>query len=511
MGPEIGPTRQAMRPLRAILLTLAAAGLLSLAFLPLGVSVLAWVALAPWLAACASVGLLVAFRLGMLFAVVGSLGLIYWCPGALADFFSVPAAWAWAGVVTASLLAVAVYWAPFAVWVAWAAARGRINPWLIAGGWAFCEYARNHGLFPWALLAYSQPPGSALLQGADLAGPYGIGALMAAVSAVVAGLFAPRLRPRRFGVHALAVALLVFSAWLYGEWRLGQRFGNAEELEVALVQPHFDRHQRWLPEYRIANFQHSLELSRRAAESEPDIILWPEFAVEGTLPASSALVTQLQRHSKQMTGDLVVGAPYGERGDALREGYNSAFLFRDGALLDRYDKQMLVPFTERNILPAFVDDTPDNYQAGTSPEPLALRSARLGATVCWDGMHPELIRELVDKGADVLANLSRDEWLGSSTAARQQLDAVALRAVESRRWLVRPTAGGYTALVDPHGRVVELGNYGEPDVVFGTLQASHVRTPYHRFGDWLPWLGGLLAIVWPLVPSRRLHTQPAGI
>ena len=202
MGPETGPAGKGMRPVSAVLLTLMAAALLALAFLPLGVSALAWVALAPWLAACASVGRLVAFRLGILFAVVGSLGLIYWCPAALADFFSVPAAWAWAGVITASLLAVAVYWAPFAVWVSWAAGRGRVNPWLIAGGWAFCEYARNHGLFPWALLAYSQPPGSALLQGADLAGPYGIGALMAAVSAVVAGLFTTRLRPHRFGIEA---------------------------------------------------------------------------------------------------------------------------------------------------------------------------------------------------------------------------------------------------------------------------------------------------------------------
>ena len=76
MGPEIGPAGKAMRPMSAVLLTLTTAGLLSLAFLPLGVSALAWVALAPWLAACASVGLLVAFRLGILFAVVGSLGLI---------------------------------------------------------------------------------------------------------------------------------------------------------------------------------------------------------------------------------------------------------------------------------------------------------------------------------------------------------------------------------------------------------------------------------------------------
>ena len=480
-----------------------AAGLLGLAFLPLGTSALAWIALAPWLVACASVGRLLAFRLGIIFAVVGSLGLIYWCPGALSDFFGIGVGWAWAGVITASLLAVALYWAPFALWVSWAAARGRLNPWLIAGGWAFCEYARNHGLFPWALLAYSQPSGSALLQIADLAGPYGIGALMAAVSAVVAGLLTPRLRPRRFGLHVSGVAFVIFGAWLYGEWRLGQDFTDNTELKVALVQPHFDRHQRWLPQYRVTNFQNALALSKRAAKSQPDLILWPEFSVEGSLPVSSALMTLLQLHSKAIAGDLVIGAPYADREESPSEGYNSAFLFRDGTLRDRYDKQKLVPFTERNILPAFIDDTPDNYQAGTNPQPLELKRAQLGATVCWDAMHPELIRELVAQGATVLANLSRDEWLGSAVPARQQLDSVALRAIESRRWLARPTAGGFTALVDPYGKIVEIGQYGESDIVLGTLAPSHVFTVYHRYGDWLPWVGGLFALAWPLLPVRR--------
>ena len=179
-------------------------------------------------------------------------------------------------------------------------------------------------------------------------------------------------------------------------------------------------------------------------------------------------------------------------------------MFRDGTLRDRYDKQKLVPFTERNILPAFIDDTPDNYQAGTNPRnPWNSSAHNLGTTVCWDAMHPELIRELVAQGATVLANLSRDEWLGSAVPARQQLDSVALRAIESRRWLARPTAGGFTALVDPYGKIVEIGQYGESDIVLGTLAPSHVFTVYHRYGDWLPWVGGLFALAWPLLPVRR--------
>src|SRR5947207_3038892 len=86
------------------------------------------------------------------------------------------------------------------------------------------------------LAGYSQVHFAPLVQIADATGPYGPGMLVAAVNAVIAGVFAARLRgPRPLRSVAGVVAVLAF-ALVYGEWRLAQHFGDGEAVHVAVVQ-----------------------------------------------------------------------------------------------------------------------------------------------------------------------------------------------------------------------------------------------------------------------------------
>jgi apolipoprotein N-acyltransferase len=63
-----------------------------------------------------------------------------------------------------------------------------------------------------------------------------------------------------------------------------------------------------------------------------------------------------------------------------------------------------------------------------------------------------------------------------------------VRAVESRRWMLRDTNNGFTVSVDPYGRIVSR----LPTDIRGELEAPYDFrsdiTPYVRFGDWLCWL-----------------------
>jgi apolipoprotein N-acyltransferase len=64
-----------------------------------------------------------------------------------------------------------------------------------------------------------------------------------------------------------------------------------------------------------------------------------------------------------------------------------------------------------------------------------------------------------------------------------------VRAVENRRWLLRPTNNGHTVSIDPYGSVLAR----LPQDVRGVLRAPYdfrtQRTVYTRCGDWLVWLG----------------------
>src|SRR5262249_57178322 len=95
-------------------------------------------------------------------------------------------------------------------------------PVLLAGGWLVCEFARAHdGLSsPWAMAAYSQLGWTRMIQIADLAGPYGIGMLIAGVNACVAAWLMPELRGRHPWPAPTAIVAAAAAARPVGQWRL---------------------------------------------------------------------------------------------------------------------------------------------------------------------------------------------------------------------------------------------------------------------------------------------------
>jgi apolipoprotein N-acyltransferase len=74
--------------------------------------------------------------------------------------------------------------------------------------------------------------------------------------------------------------------------------------------------------------------------------------------------------------------------------------------------------------------------------------------------------------------------------------------VENRRWLLRDTNDGITVSVDPYGRIMAR----LPAHIRGELDAPYAfrsdLTLYTRWGDWLPWLCVLAALVLVLIHAR---------
>jgi apolipoprotein N-acyltransferase len=126
--------------------------------------------------------------------------------------------------------------------------------------------------------------------------------------------------------------------------------------------------------------------------------------------------------------------------------------------------------------------------------------------VCLEDILPGFVRRVVREGSPhLLVNLTNDAWFGDTHAPWIHLALAKLRAVEQRRYLVRATNTGVSAVIDPLGRVIAQSGSFTRETLDAEVAMLEGTTPYQILGDW-PGLVGTLVLAW-LTLSRRRATS----
>jgi len=445
----------------------------------------------------------------LVFGIQLSAAVYWWLPGMLVRFFHLPFITAWAaGVLGAFFLATP--YAAFGGWVAHLSRHGKIMPFSIAAGWVLAEFASGRWLIPnrLGLLAHSQI-GSGTSQIVDLVGQYGLGFLIVAVNAVVLMILKDRSWKSLVQPTTLVVTAGLVGTILYGGRQREGGYGDGGVVRVAVLQGGVQLEFDQRPDQRFENFEHYLALTSKVTTTDEsvDIVFWPEWAAGVYLGDSSEEADLHLAALSTFDPDLVVGAPHREQIHDKRLFYNSVFLVRKGSIEGRYDKQELIPLAESDPLARLggVLDRP-SYSPGLGPSILPSPKGNIGVMICSESTSPVVARELVGLGAEILANPSNDYWFGRREPALLQLGVAGLRAIENRRYLVRPTSTGLSAIIDPAGIVlVESGSTGS-EVLLSEVRPVSVVTMYQRVGDLIVWISVGLA-GWQLlvlrVPKRQ--------
>ena len=407
---------------------------------------------------------------------------------------------------------------------------------LLGIAWFLLEYFRNWFLtgFPWLPLAAAFVPWPAWIQAASVLGAYGLGGLFAAVACLgLAGL--TERGTRLTAALSAAVCLLVLVA--FGLWRLHAPLQSdaAAEIPVALIQGNIDQNQKWdlaVLEKTLNIYMNISEETSKNTASKPQLVIWPETAMPFDY-RTHPFAKRIRTHVMEQNFWLLFGAPGEERGANTNKLFNRAHLISpDGRSRGMYEKEDLVPFGEyvppwldleflrpllqgigdftpgRNVKPLFMhpDSSPLNAAERAPQSPLAL-----GVLICYETIFPELSRQRVADGAQVLINISNDAWFGRTSAPEQHVQLSALRAVEQERYLARGTNTGISAIVDPRGRIVARGGLFLAEAVLGVIRPSTTRTVFFYIAPWMPWAGLCLFIALTGLPLRRFaHNAKTG-
>ena len=498
----------------ALAAALACGVLLSVAFPPAGLWPLA-VALVPvfgLVAVARTPG--AAYGVGFAFALGFFVPHIGWLPASLAVGFG-PAAWL---IFPPLVLVLAIFWGLMTGAARLLGGRGSGTLLVLPGLWILVEWARTQGYFgfPWGALGYTWTD-TPVAQLASWAGVYGLGLLTAVAAALLAAPFVPPRRPRA-GVGAgrvlapVVAVTLVAAAWGLGAFELrGARL--APERSALLVQGNIDPFAAVRAGPELRTYLSLTELAVEDLGDAPDLVVWPEGAATGTvLEGVPGEMNREQLQAAAPDSAFVVGGRRREPG----RSYNSVYSVADGRLLGVYDKRILVPFGERFPgievlapvyrsafsllgLPMLI-----STYAGEAFDPLPSPAGTLGVYVCYESVFPQSTRLLAARGAEVLVTVTNDAWFARGGGARQHWDMGRMRAIETRRWIVRAANDGITGAVDPYGREVATVDRGLRTSLAVPYGLADARTPWSRYGDLTPWiLLGWVAIATGLATLRR--------
>jgi apolipoprotein N-acyltransferase len=363
-------------------------------------------------------------------------------------------------------------------------------------------------LFPYAM-GTALAERVALVQIADLGGPLLLTTLVALVNvAALEGVRALCAR-RRPEAGALALAGIALVASLgYGAWRerqLERARAQAPALRVGLVQANLAVLEKRREASRV-HLDYLEETRALLAAGTLDLVVWPETVwtrgIQGPFPVSGELVR------RELRVPLLFGAPTVQLEAAGRRHYNSALLIgADGVIRSSYDKNLLIPLAERLPLGPLLARLgrllphAQSFRASREVPPLSLGPWRISTPICYEAVSASFVRRMVREARPhLLVSLANDGWFGDSQEPRIHLALARLRAVEHRRYLVRATNSGISAVVDPTGRVLVRTGLLTREHARATVRLLEGRSLYERAGDWP---GPLAALLYALPFARR--------
>jgi apolipoprotein N-acyltransferase len=241
--------------------------------------------------------------------------------------------------------------------------------------------------------------------------------------------------------------------------------------------------------------------------THPDLVVWPESPApfDQTDPRfEKALVTI----AGTVHAPLVVGGIGWDHDELTHEWryYNSAVVANgDGQIIGRYDKIHLVPFGEyipfRNLLTFArkLTGRVSTFTRGTVRKAFLLDTQnrgrrRYGVFICYEAVFADEVRQFARLGAEVLVNISDDGWYGDTSAPWQHLNMARMRAIENRRWILRDTNTGVTAVIDPYGRVRQSIPRHQTDALPAEFAFRDDITFYTAHGDVFAWACVLLSM-----------------
>ena len=340
------------------------------------------------------------------------------------------------------------------------------------------------------------------MQLAAISGIYGL--------SLVVVLTATLLYKRNFQV-LLVIALIYSASNLYGYLHIKtSQLENIKETNLRIVQANIKQELRWDKRRVYENFQKYIKLSKQQANITPDIIIWPEGALEAHIEVTQP-IDSLSNLFPGTTA-LITGSVRMERYLHDVDLWVSALVINsEGEVTGYYDKTHLVPFGEyvplrfilsfNKITEGFKDYIPGDKASSVK---IGHDFPAFSPIICYEVIFPDAKTLKNSHAAKWILNLTTDSWYGDTSGPHQHFHKARIRAIEQGMPLVRSAGTGISAIIDSFGRVESMLGVNQEGVIDHFLPKPILhKTIYHKYGDVVIGLILLIITIITIVSYKR--------
>ncbi|WP_175621069.1 apolipoprotein N-acyltransferase [Chryseobacterium schmidteae] len=292
------------------------------------------------------------------------------------------------------------------------------------------------------------------------------------------------------------------------------------EVSVLMLQPDLDPYNEKYSKDSITIQNDLLALAENNTKGKIDYYIAPETALPGRGSISetafeksellnnvkgflakhpgSVFTTGISSHKYFLDKNTAPTNAYQINDRVWVESYNSAVQIIPNQKVEVYHKGKLVPgveiFPYMSVFKPLLGNAMINLggtvaSLGTDKERVAFSNpynkGKIAPIICYESIYGEFVTDYVKKGANFLGIMTNDSWWGVTEGHKQLLSYARMRAIETRREIVRAANSGISAHINAKGEILEDTFYGDQTTLFAKVNLYEGETFYVRTGDFL--------------------------
>jgi len=364
--------------------------------------------------------------------------------------------------------------------------------------------------FPWLNLGNGFSEDVQLIQWYEYTGVQGGSLLILIVNSLLhtsLQYFKPKFSNLKFVLNIVFIIIILLSTAYVSEKLYKKIITSTKKINVCIVQtnasPFAENYNNSLKEKHLIEIIENI--LQKNENREINLIVAPEATITEVQATddfeNSAIIKLLQTimYEKFTNTKLLVGCYLSEKG----RKYNSSIVVDKKGVTSYSHKAKLLVGVERMPFAQYFEFM-NNYivalgsdnQAFSEPAEvrnLPIDSFLIAPVICWESVFGAYVGNFVKNDAQLIAVITNDGWWQHATGNLENLHISRLRAIETRRTVVRAANTGISAKIDMKGNIQHKCKIATTEFLLTEAELNCEKTFYVKHGDYIGFLA-LLAL-----------------